>query len=133
MLERYEGALEFLDELTNVSDQAGRVYIDGTTNILAQPEFRDVDKVRPLLALFERAEVAQQVLPQQAGLQVRIGKENSVPTLQDCTVISAAYTFSGVPVGRVGIVGPTRMNYARVMQILDYTSGALTHLFRQFP
>jgi heat-inducible transcriptional repressor len=133
ILARYEGAVEFLDELADVSNDAGSVYIDGTTNILAQPEFRDVDKVRPLLALFERAEAAQQVLPTQAGLQVRIGEENIVPTLKDCTVISAAYTLAGVPVGRVGIVGPTRMNYARVMQILDYTSGALTHLFREFP
>lgn len=132
VMERYEGALEFLDGFTNIPDHNAKVYVDGTTNILAQPEFRDVEKVRPLLELLERAEAAEQLLPQQAGIQVRIGKENPVPTLQDCTVISADYTLSGVPVGRIGIVGPTRMDYSRVMQILNYTSGSLSRLFREF-
>ncbi|QQE77348.1 heat-inducible transcriptional repressor HrcA [Alicyclobacillus sp. SO9] len=132
VMERYEGALEFLDGFTNIPDQNAKVYVDGTTNILAQPEFRDVEKVRPLLELLERAEAAEQLLPQQTGIQVRIGKENPFPTLQDCTVISADYTLSGVPVGRIGIVGPTRMDYSRVMQILNYTSGSLSRLFREF-
>jgi len=132
IMERYEGMVEFLDELTDVSKPVANVFIEGTINMLAQPEFRDIDKVRPLLALFERADMARDVLPDQAGLQVRIGRENAVETLEDCSVVSAAYTLDGVPVGKIGIIGPTRMNYARVIQILEYTSGALSHLFREF-
>ncbi|MBX5436463.1 MAG: heat-inducible transcription repressor HrcA [Alicyclobacillaceae bacterium] len=131
-LERYEDALAVLDELCAVDPESGRVYVGGTTNILAQPEFRDVDKVRPLLALLEREETAGQVLPKhQPGLQVRIGRENEVPMLQECTVIAATYAVDGVPVGSVGVLGPTRMNYARVVRILDYVSNALTRVMTE--
>lgn len=128
-LERYEGAIEVLDELSRMAETGdNQVFIEGASNMLSQPEFRDVDKVRPLLAMFERHADASRVLPTAAGLQVRIGRENDVETLQDCTVISTAYSLSGIPVGRIGVVGPTRMNYAKVMQILDYTSEALSRL-----
>ncbi len=128
-LEQYEGAIEVLDELSRVAEaDQEQVFIEGASNMLSQPEFRDVDKVRPLLAMLERHSDASRVLPAADGMQVRIGRENDVPTLQDCTVISAAYTLSGIPVGRIGVVGPTRMNYARAMQILNYASGALSKL-----
>jgi heat-inducible transcriptional repressor len=128
-LEHYEDAIAVLDELNKAADGTNRVYVGGAANILVQPEFRDVDKARPLLDLLERADWAQasHVLPmEQAGVQVRIGLENAVPTLQDYTVVSHTYTVLGKPVGSIGLIGPTRMNYVRVMQILDYTARALS-------
>lgn len=129
-LEHYEDVLAILDELLQTDlTQVDRVYVGGTTHMLGQPEFRDIDKVRPVLELLESAKAAQSVLPNLgAGIAVRIGRENHTPSLQDCTVISATYTMNGVPVGSVGVLGPTRMNYARVMQILDYASHALTQV-----
>lgn len=129
-LGHYEDALAVLEELRHAADgQTERVYVGGTTNMLSQPEFRDVDKVRPLLSMLERADAAQQVLPSGGGgIQVRIGHENHDPMLQDCTVISATYTVGGVPIGSVGVLGPTRMDYARVMRILDYVSTGLTKI-----
>jgi heat-inducible transcriptional repressor len=130
---RYEDALAILDEIANVASHPDRVYVGGTANILAQPEFRDLDKVLPLLSLLERADAAGSVLPQapDTGVQVRIGQENEVPTLQNCTVVSATYTIGGVPAGRIGILGPTRMNYARVVEILEYVSDAMTRLLSE--
>lgn len=129
-LEHYEDAIAVLDELKYAADGGGgSVYVGGATNIMVQPEFRDVDKVRPLLELLERADWTQasHVLPMETiGVQVRIGSENDVPTLQAFTVISHTYTVFGKPVGSIGVIGPTRMNYARVIKILDYTANALT-------
>jgi heat-inducible transcriptional repressor len=131
-LEHYEDAIAVLDELNQAADGgSGRVYVGGATNILVQPEFRDVDKVRPLLELLERADWTQasHVLPMEvAGVQVRIGSENDVPTLQDFTVVSHTYTVLGKPIGSIGLIGPTRMNYARVIQILNYTAEALSNV-----
>lgn len=131
-LEHYEDAIAVLDELNQAADGgSGRVYVGGTTNILVQPEFRDVDKVRPLLELLERADWTQasHVLPMEvAGVQVRIGSENDVPTLQPFTVVSHTYTVLGKPIGSIGLIGPTRMNYARVIQILNYTATALSNV-----
>ncbi|MCL6631074.1 MAG: heat-inducible transcriptional repressor HrcA [Alicyclobacillus herbarius] len=133
VLEHYEGALGVLDELLKVSEQKkDPVFVGGATNVLAQPEFHDVDKARPLLALLEQADAVYSLLPTESvGIQVRIGAENAEPTLQDCTVIAATYSVNGQPVGRIGVLGPTRMNYARVMQILDYTAGALTRTLQE--
>lgn len=129
MLEHYEDVLGVIEELSNVANTAEKVYVGGAANILAQPEFRDIDKVRPLLVLLESAELANQVLPETySGLDIRIGQENVAEQLQDCTVISTTYSMPGMAVGRIGIVGPTRMDYARIIQILDYTSRSLTKI-----
>jgi heat-inducible transcriptional repressor len=129
MLEHYEDVLGVIEELSSVADTAESVYVGGAANILAQPEFRDIDKVRPLLILLESAELANQVLPEiYGGLDVRIGQENVAEPLQDCTVISTTYSMPGMAIGRIGIVGPTRMDYARIIQILDYTSRSLTKI-----
>lgn len=129
-MEHYEDAIALLDEFGKVpQDDKSRVYVGGVMQMLDQPEFRDVDKVRPLLELLEGTQssgLQQLVTVASPGIQVRIGLENDNPTLQDCTVISAAYTVLGDPVGSIGIIGPTRMNYARVIQILDQVSRALT-------
>jgi heat-inducible transcriptional repressor len=134
-LEHFEDAIAVLDELSNVvTNKSGQVYVGGTTNILVQPEFRDVNKVRPVLELLEHADYirVQHLLPTNSvGLQVRIGVENNTPTLQDCTVISSTYSVAGIPVGSIGVLGPTRMNYARVIQILEYASRALTRVMNE--
>lgn len=131
-LEHYEDAIAVLDELNRAADSGhANVYVGGATNILGQPEFRDVDKVRPLLELLERADwqQASHVLPLQVpGVQVRIGLENDVPTLQDFSVVSHTYSVMGQPVGSIGVIGPTRMDYARVMRILDYAATALSNV-----
>ncbi|RIV25858.1 heat-inducible transcription repressor HrcA [Alicyclobacillaceae bacterium I2511] len=128
VLEHYEDALLVLDELAKAASASQRVFVGGTTNILSQPEFRDVDKVKPLLEMLEQPDWVAAVLSLQpkAGVKVRIGLENGLPTLQSCTVISATYRVAGVPVGSVGIIGPTRMHYERVIRILDYTSQVLS-------
>ncbi|MCL6636861.1 MAG: heat-inducible transcriptional repressor HrcA [Alicyclobacillus sp.] len=134
VLERYEDLIAVLDQLSEVADDTGRVYVGGAANMLVQPEFRDVEKARPVLELLEQADGQQvrSVLPMGgSGVQVRIGMENTVPTLQDCTVIAATYQVGGVPAGSIGVIGPTRMNYVRVIRILEYTASALTRVMTE--
>lgn len=133
-MEQYEDLISLVDQLRSVGvEENARVFVGGATNILAQPEFRDIDKVRPLLEMLEQGEgTLQQVLTVDTpGIQVKIGMENENPTLQDCTVISSVYTVDGVPVGGIGVIGPTRMQYRRVIQIIDYVTSALTKAFTE--
>lgn len=132
VMEHCENAIAMLDELCSTPQSDERMYVGGTNNILAQPEFRDVDKVRPLLALLEQTDAAKRVLPTLTdGVQVRIGLENGIAPLQDCTVIATTYTVSGEAIGSLGVLGPTRMDYARVMLILDYASRALSRVMTE--
>lgn len=129
-LEYFEDAIAVLDELAQVTElDSGRIYVGGATNMMAQPEFRDVDKIKPLLEWLEQADwaAASYAMPTSGSTPlVRIGQENDLEPLQDCSVISASYTINGVSVGNIGVIGPTRMNYSRVMLILDYAAKSLT-------
>ncbi|MBX6394165.1 MAG: heat-inducible transcription repressor HrcA [Alicyclobacillaceae bacterium] len=128
-VDHYERVLNLVDELTASAEE--RVYVGGTTKILEQPEFRDVEKIKPLLVMLEDAQVVARLVgsPSRQGVQVRIGEENQVSAVRECSVVTATYRMSGGQIGTIGVVGPTRMEYGRVIGVLQYLSGLLTELF----
>lgn len=132
-VERFEDAIAILNEVCQVPEREEAVYIGGASNMLAQPEFHDVGKAQPILSLLEQNTSVSSWFPKaEDGIEVRIGAENTVVELQDCTVIATTYRLGGVPVGHIGVLGPTRMDYNRVMQILSFTSQALTEFLTRF-
>ncbi|GMA60007.1 heat-inducible transcriptional repressor HrcA [Alicyclobacillus fastidiosus] len=132
-VERYEDVLAVVEEICQVGHRGEPVYIGGAANMLSQPEFHDVGKAQPLLSLLEAGHTVTQWLPLEGlGIQVRIGAENPEGPLQDCAVITTTYSLSGKPVGHIGVLGPTRMDYGRIMRILDYTSRSMTSLLTRW-
>jgi len=88
--------------------------------MLKFPEFHDFDAMRRFAQLVDEKEVLGEVLSRgltQEGLQVRIGAE--LPELKEFSVISAGYRVGGRPVGVIGILGPKRMEYERMMAIVN--------------
>lgn len=125
-LERYvghfEGLVQVIDEALKAGDEH-RVYLSGTTNMLIQPEFKDVDKVKTILDMLEETPTIMKLfssLPQ--GIQVRIGSENDHKAITDCSLITATYALDGKVLGTIGILGPTRMEYGKVIRYLDLVS-----------
>ncbi|GIP39579.1 heat-inducible transcription repressor HrcA [Paenibacillus sp. J31TS4] len=105
------------------TDEQDRIYMSGTTNMLIQPEFKDVDKLKHLLDLLgETPTIARLLTSIPEGIQVRIGTENSLDAIADCSLITASYSLGGQNLGTIGILGPTRMDYARVLSLLDHLS-----------
>ena len=106
--------LEVLEHLGR-PDDGERVFLGGTTNILAQPEFRDVEKVRGLFSMLERLELVRELMADsgQGMLSVSIGEENKLPEVADCSLIKATYSINGQVVGTLGVIGPRRMHYDR--------------------
>ncbi len=108
-----------------------QVYTAGTKNILKLPEFRDADKAHELMSLFTEG---QDLLPAPvngAGMQVLIGPENVNEALKDTSVVMASYDIGEHMRGLIGVVGPTRMDYASVAARLSYFAESLTRLFGQ--
>ncbi len=62
------------------------------------------------------------VAPSQSGIQIKIGAENSVEAMNDCSLITASYSIGDQMLGTIGILGPTRMEYAKVIRLLDHIS-----------
>jgi len=130
----YEELLAVVESVLE-SDDSDRLYLGGATKMLSQPEFKDVNKVKTILDLFDQTEVLLSVFDHTPdGIQVRIGGENSLEAIHNCSVITASYAINGQPVGSIGILGPTRMDYSKVITILDIftrdLTKSLTHKFR---
>lgn len=106
-----------------------KVYLGGALNMLNQPEFKDVGKIKNLFQVFEEDEqVKKLIVPASEGLSVTIGGENTLKELQDCSVIAATYQIDGEPLGSIGLIGPTRMDYSKAMAMVDYMTKTLTEL-----
>ncbi|UYO07325.1 heat-inducible transcriptional repressor HrcA [Paenibacillus sp. PSB04] len=128
-ISNYEEIMKVLDNifLDGEADHQ-RLYLSGTTNMLTQPEFKDVDKVKTILDLLEETPTLTKMMAPQdgGGIQVRIGTENDHEAFANCSLITATYSLEGEALGTIGILGPTRMEYARVMSILNILSKDLT-------
>lgn len=124
----YDAVADLLtDELAHSSSE--RIYLGGTLNILSQPEFRDIERARSLLALLEARDVLDQVLSlgaRSGGTTVIIGQENPVEEMRDCSVVVSAYTLGGNVVGAIGVLGPTRMEYSKAKGMVEYVAEHLS-------
>ena len=115
-------------------DALGEVFVDGTSNILTKSDFADLERLRELLGTIgERSrliqilnECIQREATAKGDVQVVIGTENRVPTLQNCTLISAPYRIgNSSAVGTLSVLGPTRIEYARMISIVSYVASTL--------
>jgi heat-inducible transcriptional repressor len=131
-LEILEQAFYLIEESLKEEEQV-RVFLGGTTNILNQPEFKDVDKIRRLLALFEQENKLCSLLEQyqtekEDDVVVRIGSENELEDIRECTLVTASYKINDKTLGTVGVLGPTRMDYKRVIGVIRYLVRNLNRL-----
>jgi heat-inducible transcriptional repressor len=118
-----EQILDILERALITESDIGRVYLSGTSNILIQPEFKDVDKIKTMLdVLDETPELMKMFSSMPAGIQVRIGNENDHEAFTNCSLITATYSVEGKSLGTISLLGPTRMDYGKVIGLLDVLS-----------
>ncbi|NGQ94144.1 heat-inducible transcriptional repressor HrcA [Brevibacillus sp. SYP-B805] len=132
-VEQYEEMLHMLERSLN-PEEGERVFLRGATKIMNQPEFRDVEKVKDILELLEQNDQLIRLLDVPGeGIQVRIGQENDMDAMKECSIVTTSYYLGGKPVGVVGILGPTRMEYGKVISVLDYLARGLSQMLtKQF-
>lgn len=133
-----------ISELMNAAVRAGSqvmaeevtpVVISGESNLLRVDDLSsNVERLRQLFRVFEEKTALLQLLDNSqraAGVQIFIGNEAGISPLDECSVVTAPYKVNGAIVGTLGVVGPTRMAYERVIPIVDLTarllSSALSH------
>ncbi|MEA4970966.1 MAG: heat-inducible transcriptional repressor HrcA [Candidatus Pelethousia sp.] len=132
---------EFLDEALSALHKSldtgpGGVQLAGATNILNYPEYNDVEKARGFLAALETKDMLYKLLTEATDVEfsIRIGAENEDKDMQDCSVVTATYKV-GPTIGSLGIIGPVRMDYARVMALLRHIGKSvgevLTSMFEE--
>jgi heat-inducible transcriptional repressor len=126
------------DQVTNLLNgtfqfpAAEKIYFGGKTNMLAQPEFHDINKVRSLLYMIEEEREFYKLLSHKPlGIQVKIGRENGASVMDDCSLITATYSIGEEQLGTFAVLGPTRMNYARVISLLQFFTTQLSAGFHE--
>lgn len=125
---------KLIQMMSNTFSQEGseKVYFGGKTNILAQPEFKDIEKVRLLFNAIEQEEIVHRILRTDSdGIQIKIGHENEIIGMDNCSVITADYAVAEEHVGSIAIIGPTRMEYRRVVSLLDLVSKRLSEALKK--
>ncbi|QDR80953.1 heat-inducible transcriptional repressor HrcA [Sporomusa termitida] len=129
----FEQAVTLLKQALT-ADKNDKVYLGGTTQMLNQPEFRDVDKVKGLLTMFEEDTLLSDILhmPNSDGVIVTIGQENKYTGIHDCSVVQATYRIDGQVVGTVAVLGPTRMEYGKTMSVLKFMQRHLGEILKKY-
>ena len=112
------------------------IYTSGTNNIFRYPELADQEKASELINTFEEKQLLTDLLqsPEDAekdgGIQVYIGDESPVRTMRDCSVVTATYELGDGMRGTIGIVGPKRMDYDKVVGTLKTLQSKLDEIYR---
>ncbi|HTP51645.1 MAG TPA: heat-inducible transcriptional repressor HrcA [Anaeromyxobacteraceae bacterium] len=115
---------------------AGTVLVDGEESFLDAPEFADVGKARALLRTFAEKDRILRVLDrvlQANEVQIFIGAESDLASLSDVSVVAAPYGHDGRVLGALAVIGPTRMNYARVIPLVDLTAKEISRALSSTP
>lgn len=94
------------------------IYLEGSTNIFNYPEYNDIEKAKEFLALLEDKKNLKSLLSGSSGMNVKIGEENYLEGAKDCSVISAVYSLGDRPLGEIGVIGPTRIPYSKIIAIM---------------
>ena len=100
-------------------------YITGQRKLVDSQDFYDIEKVKNLVELFEKKQTLKEILTNcisNENIQIYIGNESGSELLADCSVISAPYKKDNKTVGVLGVIGPKRMNYQRIVEIVDFTA-----------
>jgi heat-inducible transcriptional repressor len=112
----------------------GEVYRDGLTQVLAEPEFSEVDNARKALRILEERSLLEDLLnrtlqnSEMGGVQVLIGGEGTWEELRECSMVLARYGVPGLASGMLGVLGPIRMPYGRTISTVRFVAGLLSDL-----
>ena len=128
----FQGIVEAIHEAKELE-----IYTSGATNILKYPELGDITKTSELLEKFEDKTELSHILEEtvgkddNTGIQVYIGDETPVQNMQDCSLVTATYKMPEGATGTIGIIGPKRMDYKKVVSTLKNLTIELDDIFKK--
>lgn len=133
-VELVKRVLEIIAEVVG-SDEDMKIYTSGTTNILKYPELSDNNRASELINVLEEKQqltslITENNSEENTGIQVYIGDETPVQNMKDCSVVTMTYEIEDGVQGTIGIIGPKRMDYEKVVESLKTVKGQLDVVFK---
>ncbi|MEW6061774.1 MAG: heat-inducible transcriptional repressor HrcA [Bacteroidota bacterium] len=125
----------FIESVDKLFDEhrTEKIHIGATKSMLSQPEFENTKNFKSIIELMENEDIIIHVLEntgQKSGTTVTIGEENKINNLKEFSVVTSTYTVGDVT-GTVGVVGPKRMEYSKMIPLVDYVAKTISELFQQ--
>jgi len=116
-----------IGQLNKAIEESDKIYLKGANNVFDFPEFEKIDTARNFLSILDTKEQMLQVLNSgfAKDINVYIGEENEKEELKDLSIVTFKHTVAGKDLGTIGIIGPKRMNYSKVISIMKYISKKL--------
>ena len=121
---------ESLENILAEEDQR-EIYIEGTSKMMDMPEFADLARLKELFHALERKEKLLRLLDsclKEEGIHVIMGTESDIKEMRDLSIITSTYRIGEKSYGVLGVIGPIRMNYSRIIPIVNYTAKTLTDI-----
>jgi heat-inducible transcriptional repressor len=136
ILEKASDVLADLTHYTSIVSSLSRddkFYFNGLHFLLELPEFNDIAKLRLFLSILEERKRLLELINNapQGSINIYIGKESHCDEIEECSLLVTTFSNKGSSHGHLGIIGPKRMNYSRVIAILEYLSQELSDLLSE--
>ena len=110
------------EQIFNSNEEKTKFYTSGINNILEFKEFSNIEKAKPIFQSLEEKDILIDILNKDSGdnnsIQILIGDENTAQEFKDCSIVKTEYKIAGA-IGTIGIIAPTRMDYAKTVSLLD--------------
>jgi len=117
--------VDSIDKIFQDENEGMTLYIGGTAEILAQPEFGDKESYKNIIELTDDKNIVFHVLDalpaEVKGISISIGEENKDDKLKNFSIVSRTYSVGDVN-GKIAVIGPKRMDYSKMISVLNYTS-----------
>ena len=131
-------ASQLLSELTNLTSFATvedmytvQLFLQGMTRIFSHPEFNSIDRAKDFIEMVDNKEnLTQTISKREDGITITIGEENRGELMPNSSIITATYHIDGTFVGKLGVIGPTRMRYDEITSVIDYITKNLDYAYR---
>ncbi len=125
---------QIADALQRNARKVGRtpVALGGTSNLFFHPEFKDLEQARSMISVLETEDIMVHLLeprPQPMQITFTIGGENQLDEMKGASIVTASYRIGPAHMASFGVIGPTRMDYARVVAVLEYLGRSLSEIF----
>jgi heat-inducible transcriptional repressor len=123
-----QAAIEMAQQAIHTNSQDGDYVLAGETNLMGVSGWGDIERLKRLFDTFNQKRDILHLLEQSInakGVQIFIGEESGYEVLDDCSIVTSPYESEGQILGVLGVIGPTRMDYERVIPIVDLTAKML--------
>jgi len=133
--ELYSRALGISQRVFDSSLGDSDVYIEGQTNLFNNPEFADLERMRRILEAFEEKSriirLLDKTLKSSEGVSIVLGSESDLQELNEMSLISSPYSRGDMQLGVLGVIGPLRMDYSRIIPVVQFTARLLSQLLEE--